>query len=437
MGAAPHVVIVGGGFGGIYAARQLATADVRITLVDKQNYHLFQPLLYQVATAGLSAGDIASPIRSLVASHPNTTVRMAEVTAIDLTAKKVTMRDGVLDYDMLIVAAGVRHSYFGRDDWERFAPGLKTLDDGLEMRRRVLSAFEAAEREPDPVRREAWLTFVIVGAGPTGVELAGAIAELARYTVARDFRSFDPRSAKVILIEAGPRVLASFEPDLASHAVKTLEKLKVDVRLSTRVTDVTADGVSLSGTLLPSKTVLWAAGVAGAPLAQTLGVPLDRSGRVVVQSDLSIPGHPEAFVIGDLAAFTQADGTLLPGMAPVAIQQGKHLAKEIVNGLKGKPRKPFVYFNKGVMATVGRASGLAQVGKLKLWGFIGWLAWLFIHILYLIGFRNRLLVLIQWTWAWFTYGRSTRLITGNHDAPKPALEAPAVLPEVLAKAPHV
>jgi len=425
---ARQIVIIGGGFGGIYAARQLAKAgdEVQVTVIDKQNYHLFQPLLYQVATAGLSAGDIASPIRSLVAKQQNVTVRMGEATAIDLAAKRVTVPDGVISYDSLILAAGVRHSYFGRDDWEPFAPGLKTLDDALEIRRRVLSAFEAAERETDPVKREAWLTFVIVGAGPTGVELAGAIAELARFTVARDFRAFDPRSAKIILIEAGPRVLATFEPDLSGRAVKTLEKLKIEVRLSTRVTNISASGVSMGDAFVPAKTVLWAAGVAAAPLAKALGVTLDRSGRVVVQSDLSIAGHPDAFVIGDLASFTEADGTVLAGLAPVAIQQGKHVAQVILDSLRGKPRKPFKYFDKGVMATVGRASGIAQTGKLKMWGFIGWLAWLFIHILYLIGFRNRLLVLIQWTWAWVTFGRGSRLITGTSTPPKPEVIAPTV-----------
>lgn len=416
-----HVVVVGGGFGGIYAARQLAKADdVQITLLDKQNYHLFQPLLYQVATAGLSPADIASPIRSVVADLKNVSVRMGEATAIDLSAKKVTVADGVIDYDSLILAAGVRHSYFGHDGWEAFAPGLKTLDDALEIRRRVLSAFEAAERESDPAKREAWLTFVIVGAGPTGVELAGAIAELARYTVTGDFRSFDPHSAKVILIEAGPRILAAFEEDLAARALHTLEKLKIEVRLSTRVTNVDAHGVSLDETLLPAKTVLWAAGVAASPLAASLGVPLDRTGRIVVQSDLSIAGHPEVYVIGDLAAFTQPDGTVLPGLAPVAIQQGKHVARVILDAMQSKPRKPFKYFDKGVMATVGRASGIAQTGKIKLWGFLGWLAWLFIHIMYLIGFRNRLLVLIQWAWAWVTYGRGARLITGQTPAKQPA-----------------
>ncbi len=420
-----HIVVVGGGFGGIYAARHLAKAeDVQVTIVDKQNYHLFQPLLYQVATAGLSAGDIASPIRSLVAKKLNVNVRMGEVKAIDLAAKKLTVGDGVIGYDALVLAAGVSHSYFGHDAWEAYAPGLKTLDDALEIRRRVLSAFEAAEREEDPAKRDAWLTFIIVGAGPTGVELAGAIAELARFTVARDFRSFDPRSAKVILIEAGPRVLATFEPDLADKAVKTLEKLKVELRLQTRVTDITAGGVSVGEAFVPARTVLWAAGVAASPLAKTLGVPLDRAGRVIVQSDLSIPGHPEAYVIGDLASFTEPDGTVLPGLAPVAIQQGKHVAHVILDTLRGRPRKPFKYFDKGVMATVGRASGIAQTGKLKLWGFIGWLAWLFIHILYLIGFRNRLLVLIQWTWAWLTFGRSARLITGTSPPPRLPRGAP-------------
>ncbi len=412
-----HIVIVGGGFGGLYAARALgALGDaVRVTLIDQQNYHLFQPLLYQVATAGLSPGDIASPIRSLVATQKNVTVRMGEVVGVDLTGKKVALRDGgSVDFDSLVLATGVRHSYFGHDDWEAFAPGLKTLDDALEIRRRVLTAFEAAEREPDPVKREAWLTFVVVGAGPTGVELAGAISELARFTVRRDFRAFDPRTAKVVLVEAGPRVLAAFSPDLSARAQTSLQKLKVDVRLSTRVTDVDGNGVTLDGkTVVPARMVLWAAGIAGSPLAKSLGVPLDKAGRVLVQRDLSLAGHPDVFVIGDLAAFTQEDGTVLPGLAPVAMQQGRHVAKIIRDSLAGKPRTDFRYFDKGIMATVGRASGIAQTGRLKLWGFVGWLAWLFIHIMYLIGFRNRVLVLIEWSWAWLTYGRSARLITGQ------------------------
>ena len=424
-----HVVIIGGGFGGLSAARRLARGPVRITLIDRQNHHLFQPLLYQVATAGLSPADIASPIRSLLARYENVEVRMCEVTGVDLAGKRVHLRDGEdVPYDALVVAAGVRHAYFGHDAWEADAPGLKTIDDALEIRRRVLSAFEDAETEADPAVRDALLTFVVVGAGPTGVELAGAIAELARFTVARDFRAFDPRKARVVLVEAGPRMLAAFDEKLSDSARRALEKLGVEVRLSTRVTDVRADGVQLGDAFLPARTVLWAAGVQGPPLARALGAELDRSGRVKVQPDLTIPGHPDAYVVGDLASFEVEGGGTLPGLAPVANQQGAHAAENILSALNGQPRLPFRYLDKGIMATVGRAVGIAQTGRLKLSGFLGWLAWLFIHILFLVGFRNRLLVMIQWTWAWFTYGRGARLITGvtppPHQAPA-TLEAPA------------
>lgn len=416
---AHHVVIVGGGFGGLEAARRLANAPVRVTLVDRQNYHLFQPLLYQVATAGLSPGDIASPIRNLVARAPNVEVRMGEVTGVDLSAKQLTLADGVLGYDSLVLAAGVRHSYFGRPEWEGDAPGLKTLDDALEIRRRVLLAFEQAEREDDPQRRAAWLTFVVVGAGPTGVELAGAISELARFTVAKDFRRFDPRTAKVVLVEAGPRVLSAFDTGLSGKARASLERLEVDVRLQTRVLEVTSAGVQLPDGFLAARTVMWAAGVEAPALSKTLGVPLDRAGRVKVAADLSIPGHAGAFVIGDLACVELPDGSTLPGLAPVALQQGRHVADAIRASLDGRPARAFEYVDKGIMATVGRASGIAQAGALKLSGMLGWLAWLFIHLVFLIGFRNRLVVLLQWAWAWFTYGRGARLITGTTPVPPP------------------
>lgn len=422
-----HVVIVGGGFGGLEAARRLGDDDVKVTLVDRQNYHLFQPLLYQVATAGLSPGDIASPIRGLVSAHPTVEVLMGDVLAVDLAKKQLTLADGTLSYDSLVLAAGVRHSYFGKPQWEGDAPGLKTLDDALEIRRRVLLAFENAEREDDPARRAAWLTFVVVGGGPTGVELAGAISELARFSVANDFRRFDPRSAKVVLVEANARVLSAFDTGLSGKARASLERLHVDVRLQTRVLNVTADGVELPDGFLPARTVLWAAGVEAPPLAKSLGVELDRSGRVKVEKDLSIPGHPDAYVIGDLACFTLEDGSTLPGLAPVALQQGKHVAGVIRATRDGLPRQPFEYVDKGIMATVGRASGIAQSGPLKLSGMLGWLAWLFIHILFLIGFRNRVLVLFQWAWAWFTYGRSARLITGTTPVPMPT--APREVPQ--------
>lgn len=414
---AHHVVVVGGGFGGLETARRLERDDVKVTLIDRQNYHLFQPLLYQVATAGLSPGDIASPIRNLVASRPNVEVRMGDVVGVDLANKRVKLADGELAYDSLVLAAGVRHSYFGKSQWEGDAPGLKTLDDALEIRRRVLMAFENAEREDDPVKRAGWLTFVVVGGGPTGVELAGAISELARFSVAKDFRRFDPRTAKVVLVEAGARVLAAFDTGLSGKARASLEKLQVDVRLQTRVQDVTAEGVQLPDGFLPAKTVLWAAGVEAPPLSRTLGVETDRSGRIKVQPDLSIPNHPNAYVIGDLAWFPLPDGSSLPGLAPVALQQGRHVAEVIGAALDGQPKQPFEYLDKGIMATVGRASGIAQAGSLRLSGMLGWLAWLFIHILFLIGFRNRVIVLMQWTWAWFTYGRSARLITGTTPVP--------------------
>ncbi|MFT3709961.1 MAG: NAD(P)/FAD-dependent oxidoreductase [Archangium sp.] len=419
----PRVVIVGGGFGGLYAAERFSRANLKVTVVDRYNYHLFQPLLYQVATAGLSPGDIATPIRSIVAKYSNVDVRLGDVQSVDLKARKVKLDDGELDYDFLILAAGVRHSYFGKDQWERLAPGLKTLDDALEMRRRILTAFEEAEVEPDEKKRDAILTFVVVGGGPTGVELAGAIAELARYTVARDYRRFDPRKTRVMLVEAGDRVLGTFDEKLSAHALKTLKKLHVDVRLKERVTNIDSQGVQIGNERIEARTVLWAAGVVASPLAKSLGVELDRAGRVKVQSDLSIPGFPTAYVVGDLACFTLPDGSTLPGLAPPAMQQGEHAADNIMAAALGHPTTPFEYWDKGTMATIGRASGIAQTGSLKLTGFLGWVAWLFVHILYLIGFRNRIAVLIQWAWAWFTFGRSARLITG-HSPPQLAAKAP-------------
>lgn len=419
----PRVVIVGGGFGGLYAAERFSRANLKVTLVDRYNYHLFQPLLYQVATAGLSPGDIATPIRSILSKHSNVEVRLADVTSVDLKARKVKLEEGELDYDFLILATGVRHSYFGKDQWERLAPGLKTLDDALELRRRILTAFEEAEVEPDEKKREAILTFVVVGGGPTGVELAGAIAELARFTVARDYRRFDPRKAKVMLVEAGDRVLGTFDAGLAAHALETLKKLGVDVRLNVRVTNIDEGGVQIGNERVEARTVCWAAGVVASPLAKTLGVELDRAGRIKVQSDLTIPGFPTAYVVGDLACFTLPDGTTLPGLAPPAMQQGAHAADNIMAAALGHKTEPFEYWDKGTMATIGRASGIAQSGRLKLSGFLGWCAWLFVHIMYLIGFRNRIAVMVQWAWAWFTFGRSARLITG-HSPPRLAAKAP-------------
>ncbi|MBX7113049.1 MAG: NAD(P)/FAD-dependent oxidoreductase [Myxococcaceae bacterium] len=410
--AQPHVVIVGGGFAGLNAAKALGSKPVRVTLVDRHNYHLFQPLLYQVATAGLSAGDIASPIRALLAKHKNIEVMLGEVSHVDVKAKQLTVDGRMLSYDALILATGVRHSYFGRPEWEHHAPGLKSLDDAFDIRRRVLGSFEVAELEEDDAVRQAWLTFVVVGAGPTGVELAGALAELARHTVANDFRRIDPRKSKVLLVEAGPRVLNGFDEQLAAKAQLALEKLGVEVRLNTKVTQVTATGVHLGDTSLPARTVLWAAGVEAEPLSRGMGVKVDRAGRIPVEPTLQIPGYADTYVVGDLAVFSTEDKGTLPGLAPVAMQQGKHAARNILAKIQGQSAQPFHYVNRGIMATVGRAYGIGQTGPFKLSGFIGWLGWLFIHLLFLVGFRNRVLVLVQWVWAYVTYQRGARLMTG-------------------------
>ncbi len=409
----PRVVIVGGGFGGLLAARGLAHADVDVTVVDRENYHLFQPLLYQVATAGLSPGEIASPIRSILRRYENVRVLMGEVQRVDVEGRRVVLADEVLPYDQLILAAGARHSYFGHPEWEGTAPGLKSLDDALEIRRRILLAFEAAEREPDEAARAAWLTFVVVGGGATGVELAGSITEIARHTVAHDFRNIDPTKARVLLLEAGPRVLPAFDEALSAKAQASLERLGVEVRTGTAVTGVSDTRVQLGAEAVATRTTLWAAGVAANPLGKSLGVPLDRSGRVVVEADLSIPGHPEVSVVGDMASFTHGTERPLPGVAPVAMQMGKHAARNALLALAGKPREPFRYKDRGSMATIGRAAGIADVWGLKLSGYLGWLAWLFLHLVFLIGFKNRLLVLIQWTWSYLTYRRGARLITGR------------------------
>ncbi len=408
----PHVVIVGGGFGGLNAARALSRRPVRVTLLDRRNYHLFQPLLYQVASAALSPADIATPLRSILRKAANISVLLAEAETIDLANRRLVLDQGEVGYDALILAAGAGHSYFGHDDWELLAPGLKTLEDALEIRRRVLLAFEAAERESDGAERRALLTFVIVGAGPTGVELAGALAEIARETIARDFRAIDPRQARIILLEGGPRILPSFPEPLSKRAEMALSGLGVEVRTGSTVTRITPDAVWVGGEQIRSRAVLWAAGVAASPLARSLGVPLDRAGRVLVEPDLSIPGHPEAFVIGDLAAFIHQTGQPLPGLAPVAIQQGRAVADNVLRRLRGEPTRPFHYFDKGSMAAIGRAKAVAVLGRLRLWGFPAWLAWVFVHILYLIGFRNRFLVVFEWAWAYFTYQRGARLITG-------------------------
>jgi NADH:ubiquinone reductase (H+-translocating) len=406
----PHVALVGSGFGGLAAARALRRAPVRITIVDRSNHHLFQPLLYQVATAALSPADIAAPIRRIFRHQANVSVLLAEATAINVTEKRVVLLDGSIDYDILILATGATHAYFGHDDWAVSAPGLKSLKDALRIRQRVLMAFEVAERETDDARRRAWMTFVIVGAGPTGVELAGTLAEVTRQTLARDFRHINTASARVILVEATPRVLGAYTEDLSQAARQQLEKLGVTVWTGMQVTGIDADGVSIGHERIHAHTVIWAAGVAASPLAQTLGVPLDRAGRVLVEPELTIPGHDDVYVIGDLA-HVECDGSLVPGVAPAAMQEGWHAAQNIIRTLRGRPREPFRYVDKGMLATIGRGAAVAKVGPIKASGHFAWLLWLFVHILFLIGFRNRLLVMIQWAWLYFTFDRGARLIT--------------------------
>ena len=413
--ATPRVVIVGAGFGGLNAARALARAPVRITVIDRTNHHTFQPLLYQVATAGLSPGEIAAPIRSILRSYENVEVLMAEVTGFNLVQHVVETPEEEIPYDYLIVASGARHAYFGHDEWEVLAPGLKTIEDALEIRRRVLLAFELAERRAAAGETGEPLNFAVVGAGPTGVELAGTLAEVSRHALAHEFRSIDPKQTRILLIEGGPRVLPSYTDDLSQSAQEQLQRLGVEVRTSTIVTKIEPGVVHMGETKLSAAVVLWAAGVAASPLGEKLGAPVDRAGRVLVQPDLSVPGHPEVFVIGDLAAVKDASGKMLPGVAPVAMQQGSFVAKLIRQREGGDvdSRPAFHYWDKGSLATIGRAAAVAEFGKLHISGFIAWLAWLFVHILFLIGFRNRLLVFIQWAWSYLTYERGARLITGS------------------------
>jgi NADH dehydrogenase len=410
----PHVIVIGGGFGGLYATRALHDASVEVTVLDRRNHHVFQPLLYQVAMAVLSPGDIASPIRWILRHQRNVEVFLGEADRIDVARRVVHLADGAeFSYDYLIVAAGTTHAYFGHDEWQRFAPGLKTIEDALEIRRRVLLAFERAERESDPARREALLTFVLVGGGPTGVELAGAMAEIARHSLAKDFRHIDPTSSKIILLEGGPTVLSTFPEPLRNAARHDLERLGVDVRTNTIVTGIGPGFVEAGETRITADTILWSAGVAASPLGRTLGAPVDRTGRVLINPDLTIPGHPEVFVIGDLASLAGPHGRPLPGVAQVAMQMGAHASRNIVRAIAGQPLRPFVYRDYADMATIGRASAVADFHWMQLKGLIAWLAWLFVHIFNLIGFRNRLVVMVQWAWAYISFQRAIRLITGG------------------------
>ncbi len=414
----PHVVIIGAGFGGLTAAQALRKAPVRVTIVDRTNHHLFQPLLYQVAMAGLSPADIAAPIRSILRNQKNVSVMLAEATGVDFANREVLLGEQRLAYDYLLLATGGRTSYFGHDEWEQFAPGLKDLDDAVEIRRRVLMAFEAAEKESNPQRRKELLTFVVVGGGPTGVELAGSIAELAKFVLARDFRTIDPEAAEILLLEGGEKILASFTPDLSESALRQLTALGVRVRTQAQVTGIDETGVQLGDEKIKAATVIWGAGVRATALTASLSVETDRAGRVIVEQDLSLPSQPNVFAIGDMTLFLQ-DGKPLPGVSPVAMQMGENVARNIQRDLKSKPRENFVYTDKGSMATIGRKAAIAHVGKLKLSGFPAWLFWLGLHIFFLIGFRNRFAVLFNWAWSYFTYERGARLITGRRLSLRP------------------
>jgi len=432
----PHVVILGGGFAGLYAAKGLSDGRVRVTVVDRRNHHLFQPMLYQVATAALNPSDIASPIRSVLRHQKNTEVLLAEVTEVEVEKRVVRFSDGgCLGYDYLIVSTGAHHSYFGHEDWEPLAPGLKSLEDALEIRRRVLLAFELEERERDPVKRHAYLTFVIVGGGPTGVETAGAVAEIRRYALRRDFRHIDPREATVMLLEGGPRVLASYPPKLSERAKLDLRRLGVEVRTETLVTDIGPGWVRAAGWTIPTHTVIWAAGNMASSLLKSLHAPLDSAGRAVVEQDCTIPDHPEVFVLGDAAAFNHQAGGTLPGIAPVAIQMGQYAARTILGDVAGRPRRAFSYWDKGQLAVIGRGRAVADIARFHFGGFIAWLTWLAVHIFYLIGFRNRVLVLLQWAWSYFTYGVGARIITEEVHLPSvaPSVECPPE--EVVASSP--
>jgi NADH dehydrogenase len=415
---ATRILILGCGFGGLFAARALRKAPVEITVLDRTNHHLFQPLLYQVATAGLAAPAVAEPIRRILAGQKNTTVLYGEAQRVDLAARNVFLENGeALAYDRLILATGARDSYFGHEEWAPHAPGLKTLEDAFDIRRRVLLAFEHAERESDPVKRAAWLTFVVIGAGATGVEMAGMLAEIARHTLKGEFRRYDPRNARVVLVEGMDRVLPPYPPELSERARQQLERLGVTVWLGRRVTGIDACGVQMGSERLEANTVIWCAGVAGSPIGATLGVPLDRAGRVIVEPDLSVPGHPEVQVVGDLALLPSHQPPV-PGVAPAAKQMGRHAARNIVAGLAGKPPRPYRYRDYGQLATIGRSAAVAMFGRIRIWGWLAWVAWLTAHIFFLIGFRNRLVVLIDWAWAYWTFERSARIVIGEGRRPE-------------------
>ena len=409
----PRVIIIGAGFGGLQAAKKLAGKNVQVTVIDRTNYHLFQPLLYQVATAALSPADIAAPVRSVLSEFKNVEVILAEVESVDVDAKKVKTPDLEFDYDYLILATGARHSYFGHNDWEKLAPGLKSLEDAIELRRRILMAFEYAEKTNDEAARKAAMTFVVIGGGPTGVEMAGAIAEISRHTLARDFRHIDPSRARVILIEGGLRLLAGFPEDLSQSAQKQLVGLGVDVRTGVLATNIDEAGVQLGDEFIPCRVKIWAAGNTASFVGKGLGVPVDRVGRVVVNDDLTIPDHPEVQVIGDLANFSHQTGEPLPGVSPVAMQQGRHAARNVLAMITGRSPRRFRYWDKGTLATIGRNKAVADLRFVHLSGLPAWLAWLFVHIFFLVGFRNRLLVLFQWAWAYLTFDKGARLITRN------------------------
>lgn len=422
----PHIVVLGAGFGGLTFAKEIPAHLARVTVVDRQNHHLFQPLLYQVATAGLAAPDIAQPIRAILRKKPNLTVLLADVQGIDLATRQVKLADGVLDYDWLVIALGGQTSYFGRDEWSEFAPGLKTLNDAHRLRRNMLLAYERAEREPDPQRRRELMTTVVVGGGPTGVELAGTFAEVARTVLYRDFDHIDPRQARIILVEGGDRVLGTFDPELSASAQRQLEQLGVEVRLNTRVTAIRDGEVDVGGKTVHAGNIVWAAGVGASPVTRSLGVEVDRGGRIKVRPDLSVPGHPRVFAVGDIATLTDKNGVVVPGVAQGGIQGGAHVAKLVARDLAEGPREPaqreaFAYRDKGNMATIGRSHAIAEIGKLHLTGMIAWLAWLALHLFFLIGLRNRLAVLMQWTYAYFTYKRGARIILGleSSDPPPP------------------